>query len=59
LALLADFAMVADRFDIRLGALRHAGVAAADPNSWQIVPDAWHAMLSYLRFHIVENAGRI
>jgi thiosulfate reductase cytochrome b subunit len=23
--------------------------------SWQIVPDAWHAMLSYLSFHVVET----
>jgi len=27
------------------------------PTSWQIVPDAWHAMLSYLSFHIVETPG--
>src|SRR5579872_6896382 len=27
------------------------------PTSWQIVPDAWHAMLSYLSFHIVETQG--
>jgi len=25
--------------------------------SWQIVPDAWHAMLTYLSFHIVETPG--
>ena len=27
------------------------------PTSWQIVPDAWHAMLTYLSFHIVETPG--
>ena len=27
------------------------------PTSWQIVPDAWHAMLSYLSFHVVETPG--
>ena len=27
------------------------------PTSWQIVPDAWHAMLSYLSFHLVETPG--
>ena len=29
------------------------------PTSWQIVPDAWHAMLSYLSFHVVETPGSI
>src|SRR5450756_1830721 len=27
------------------------------PTSSQIVPDAWHAMLSYLTLHIVETPG--
>lgn len=27
------------------------------PTSWQIFPDAWHAMLSYLTFHVVETPG--
>ena len=27
------------------------------PTSWQIVPDAWRAMLSYLSIHIVEASG--
>ena len=27
------------------------------PTSWQIVPDAWHAMLSYLSFRVVETPG--
>ena len=27
------------------------------PTSWQIVPDAWHALLSYLSFHVVETPG--
>jgi hypothetical protein len=27
------------------------------PTSWQIVPDAWYAMLSYLSFHVVETPG--
>ena len=27
------------------------------PTSWQIFPGAWHAMLSYLSFHIVETPG--
>src|SRR5450755_5155436 len=27
------------------------------PTSWQIVPDAWQAMLSYLSFHVVETPG--
>lgn len=27
------------------------------PTSWQIVPDAWHAMQSYLSFHIVDAQG--
>ena len=27
------------------------------PTFWQIVPDAWHAMLSYLSFHVVETPG--
>jgi len=27
------------------------------PTSWQIVPDAWRALLSYLSFHIVETPG--
>jgi DMSO/TMAO reductase YedYZ molybdopterin-dependent catalytic subunit len=27
------------------------------PTSWQIVPDAWHATLSYLSFHVVETPG--
>jgi hypothetical protein len=27
------------------------------PTSWQIVPDAWHAILSYLSFHVVETPG--
>ncbi len=27
------------------------------PTSWRIVPDAWHAMLTYLSFHIVETPG--
>jgi thiosulfate reductase cytochrome b subunit len=27
------------------------------PTSWQIFPDAWRAMLSYLSFHIVETPG--
>ena len=27
------------------------------PTSWQISPDAWHAMLSYLTLHIVEAPG--
>ncbi|MGC1485990.1 MAG: molybdopterin-dependent oxidoreductase [Candidatus Acidiferrum sp.] len=27
------------------------------PTSWKILPDAWHAMLSYLSFHIVETPG--
>src|ERR1019366_8048594 len=27
------------------------------PTSWQIVPDAWHVMLSYLSFHVVETPG--
>ena len=27
------------------------------PTSWQIVPDAWHAMLTYLNFHVVETPG--
>src|SRR6202795_2841817 len=27
------------------------------PTSWQIVPDAWHAMLRYLSFHVVETPG--
>ena len=27
------------------------------PTSWQIVPDAWHAMLTYLSFHVVETPG--
>ena len=27
------------------------------PVSWQIVPDAWHALLSYLSFHMVEAPG--
>ena len=49
--------MAADRFDIRGDALRHSGVAAPDPDFLQIVPDAWHAMLSYLSFHIVETPG--
>ncbi len=27
------------------------------PTSWQIVPEAWHALLSYLSFHVVETPG--
>ena len=27
------------------------------PTSWQIVPQAWHAMRSYLSFHLVESLG--
>jgi sulfoxide reductase catalytic subunit YedY len=27
------------------------------PTSWQIVPDAWHALLRYLSFHVVETPG--
>src|ERR1700683_4230470 len=27
------------------------------PTFWQIVPDAWHTLLSYLSFHIVETPG--
>ena len=27
------------------------------PTSWQIVPDAWSALLSYLSFHIVKTPG--
>ena len=27
------------------------------PTSWQIVPDAWHVMQSYLSFHIVDALG--
>src|SRR6202795_3233937 len=27
------------------------------PTSWQIVPDAWHAMLRYLSLHVVETPG--
>ena len=27
------------------------------PTSWQIVPGAWHAMLSYLSLHLVETRG--
>ena len=27
------------------------------PTSWQIVPDAWHALLGYLSLHIVETPG--
>ncbi len=27
------------------------------PASWQILPDAWHALLSYLSFHVVEAPG--
>src|ERR1035438_5333734 len=27
------------------------------PTSWQIGPDAWHAMLSYLSLHVVETPG--
>lgn len=27
------------------------------PTSWQIVPSAWHALLSYLSFRIVETPG--
>src|SRR6202166_3743847 len=27
------------------------------PTSWQIVPDAWRAMLNYLSFHVVETPG--
>src|SRR6185437_13534285 len=27
------------------------------PTSWQILPDACHAMLSYLSFHVVETPG--
>jgi methionine sulfoxide reductase catalytic subunit len=27
------------------------------PTSWQILPDAWHAMRSYLSFHVVETPG--
>src|SRR5450755_799814 len=27
------------------------------PTSWQIVPDTWHAMRSYLSFHVVETPG--
>jgi DMSO/TMAO reductase YedYZ molybdopterin-dependent catalytic subunit/thiosulfate reductase cytochrome b subunit len=25
------------------------------PTSWAVVPDAWHALISYLSFHIVES----
>jgi methionine sulfoxide reductase catalytic subunit len=27
------------------------------PTSWQILPNAWHATLSYLSFHLVETPG--
>jgi methionine sulfoxide reductase catalytic subunit len=27
------------------------------PTSWQIVPNAWHVLLSYLTFHVVETPG--
>jgi sulfoxide reductase catalytic subunit YedY len=27
------------------------------PTSWEIAPDAWHAMLRYLSFHVVETPG--
>jgi DMSO/TMAO reductase YedYZ molybdopterin-dependent catalytic subunit/thiosulfate reductase cytochrome b subunit len=27
------------------------------PTSWEIVPGAWHALVSYLTFHIVETPG--
>ena len=27
------------------------------PTSWQIVPEAWHALLRYLSLHVVETPG--
>ena len=57
LALSRGFRMAADRFDIRGDVFVTPEWRRLIPTSWQIVPDAWHAMLSYLSFTSWKTEG--